>query len=365
MQILILTKQYPKPESSMWDSSFIHVRSLYYAQHGFQVTVLCFSCSVGYQIDGIKVISPQEYMKRPSRFDILASHASNIRNHYRFIKRFENNFTHIVFFFHGHEIVRVADVYPPPYSFVKKSGALPKAARDLYDTFKLKLWHDYLIKLEPKAELVFVSNWLYNKFLLYTKIDPNLFADKVHIINNSVGKTFETYTYDLECNKEYDFITIRSDMDGSKYGADIVTGLALNNPGFKFLFIGKGNYFNFNQIPHNLTWQNKTLKHEEMLDYLNISRCALMPTRQDTQGVMSCEMMTYGIPLITSDIDINYEIFGGFPQVRFIDNLNTNIDLTPILNDLTAGLPYNKPQKYFADAVTGSEIKLFQSFLGN
>lgn len=50
------------------------------------------------------------------------------------------------------------------------------------------------------------------------------------------------------------------------------------------------------------------------------SKCALMLTRRDTQGVMSCELATYGIPLITSDLPVCKEIFRNVPNVSFISN---------------------------------------------
>ena len=38
-----------------------------------------------------------------------------------------------------------------------------------------------------------------------------------------------------------------------------------------------------------------------------------MPTRADAQGVMACEMATFGIPLITSNIDVCKEVFKELP----------------------------------------------------
>ena len=45
-----------------------------------------------------------------------------------------------------------------------------------------------------------------------------------------------------------------------------------------------------------------------------------MPTRRDSQGVMACELATYGIPLITSKLDVCFEIFDTFENVFFADN---------------------------------------------
>lgn len=102
----------------------------------------------------------------------------------------------------------------------------------------------------------------------------------------------------------------------------------------KFLLIGKGNYFNNNKKPQNLTWINQYLHHNEMMFCINQCRYALMPTRRDTQGVMSCELVTYGIPLITSDMPVCREIFGHIKGVIYIDNDNTDIDLSSLCADL-------------------------------
>lgn len=43
-------------------------------------------------------------------------------------------------------------------------------------------------------------------------------------------------------------------------------------------------------------------------------------TRRDTQGVWSCELVIYGIPLITSDLPVCREIFGKISSVAFMNN---------------------------------------------
>ena len=55
-----------------------------------------------------------------------------------------------------------------------------------------------------------------------------------------------------------------------------------------------------------------------------------MPTRADAQGVMMCEMVSYGIPLITSDIPVCHMVLDNVKNVYFIDNDNSNISLNEI-----------------------------------
>ena len=85
-----------------------------------------------------------------------------------------------------------------------------------------------------------------------------------------------------------------------------------------------------------------------------------MPTRVDSQGVMSCEMATFGIPLITSDLPVFYEIFHGFENVQYIDNKDA-VDLSSILVDIKATGTKNK--KYFLEKTIQEEIKIFNDIL--
>ena len=93
-----------------------------------------------------------------------------------------------------------------------------------------------------------------------------------------------------------------------------------------------------------------------------------MPTRVDSQGVMSCEMATFGIPLITSDLPVFYEIFHGFENVQYIDNKDAvdttnvnNVDQSSILVDIKATGTKNK--KYFLEKTIQEEIKIFNDIL--
>ena len=165
-------------------------------------------------------------------------------------------------------------------------------------------------------------------------------------------------------NGKYDFIIIRGNLDGSKYGVDIATELARNNPQYRFLLIGKGQFYQHYARPDNLEWINNVMSHDEIVQYMNQAKCALMPTRQDTQGLMTCEMATYGIPTITSDIPVCHEICDAFDNVKLIDNSNTALDLTPLLDELQKGVPYPKNPQYFAENTIGKEIVLFEKLAG-
>lgn len=114
--------------------------------------------------------------------------------------------------------------------------------QDLYDTFKLFIWRKYLPKVKDKSYFIFVSKWMKDEFLKWTKIDESMLLGRSSITYNSIGIDFEKNQYDENQEKEFDFCTIRGNLDGSKYSIDIVNRLALNTPNKKFVVVGKGDF---------------------------------------------------------------------------------------------------------------------------
>ena len=137
------------------------------------------------------------------------------------------------------------------------------------------------------------------------------------VIPNPVGEEFLVNSYSPRGSKPFDFVTIRP-LDGAKYAVDQVVKYAHSHPHNRFLLIGKGQYFAHNEKPKNLVWKDCFASPDEMLEVLSKSRCALMPTRLDAQGVSMCEMASYGIPLLTSDLDVCREMLSPFPNVGFL-----------------------------------------------
>jgi hypothetical protein len=85
MKILILTQSYITKEA--FDQAYAHTRALGYAKNGQKVVVLSFSAPTAYEVDKIPVMSEKTFYKsyNVKEFDIVASHAPNLRNHFRFI----------------------------------------------------------------------------------------------------------------------------------------------------------------------------------------------------------------------------------------------------------------------------------------
>ena len=77
---------------------------------------------------------------------------------------------------------------------------------------------------------------------------------------------------------------------------------------------------------------------------------------KDAQGVMACEMATFGIPLITSDIPVCREVFSDFGNVTYISNEKCDISLEGIYDKISN--KFRKNEKYFAKNTCGKEVRL-------
>ncbi len=360
---LVIAQNYPDLDGGI-SLQYIHSRNKVYVNNGIQVSVVSFCAKKDYVIDGINVYTYKTFRKEISsrRFDVLISHAPNLKRHFPFLLRYQRRFKNIFFFFHGHEILIRSREYPKPYSYKK---GMPQIVNDIYDIIKLGVWRWYFRIIAPKAQFIFVSRYLYGKFLDYVGIDEKIIENKKHIIHNCVGEVFERASYKVEYPKKYDFITIRGNIDTSTCAIDIVNQIAEKNSKYRFCIVGKGRFYLFYDKPDNVDWIAENLKHEDIIKLLNSSYCALMPTRQDTQGVMACEMATYGMPLITSDIDICHEIFEGFENVRFIDNDEKEIDIEPLFEELRKRFSLKKVNYYFQSNTVMREIMLFRKYVNH
>ena len=359
-KVLVLAAYYPTVDGAR-PLYYIHSRNLYYQANNIDVTVLNFSVKKGYIFDGIKIISLAEFDKKEAdKYNILILHAANIRNHYKFLVQYGSLFEKKIFVFHGHEILHISKYYPAPYDFMVKKSVINGFLQDRYDDLKIAIWRRYFLKNIHNVRLIFVSKWIYKQFLRELNVREKRLMNNAKIISNSIGKIFEEMERKTD-NIVFDFLTIRSNMDDSKYGVDIVIKLAETYPNYKFCLIGKGNIFNYLKKPENLFWISKEMTHEEIVQYINKSRIALVPTREDTQGLIACEMASCGMPLITSDIEVCREVFSDCPRCAFINN--DEPDLEKALRMLSKDTKENKAwQRYYARNTIIKEIEFIKKY---
>ncbi len=352
-KVLVACADYPyKNNVSM---EYVHVRNIEYRKNNIVLDVLNFNAKNDYTIDEIRVFTLENIENKIEEYRdyILVCHAPNIRNHYFFLKKYEKIFKKVIFVLHGHEIVEKSKVYPPAYSF-KKENFIINIFTKFYDKVKIFIWKNYLKKRDIK--LIFVSKFLRDEFKKNFKVGQDFINKKTVVIHNSVSYEFEINKYDQEAKKLYDFITIRSNLDSSVYCVDLIVDIAEKNIDRKFLIIGKGSYFEHRNLPDNISFVKGTFRHEDLLGYINQARYALMPTRRDSQGVMSCELATFGIPLITSDLEVCKEMFSDFKNVALLNNEDIAQEVKKIEKiSLKSG---NQNEKFYKENTIYKEIEL-------
>lgn len=349
MEVLILVQDYPN-DNNKYAMNYVHTRNLEYIKHNLTITVLSFSAQHSYQYEGIGVISLQDFKIKYAEvvFDLVISHAPNLRNHIRLLKEHESNFKKVLFFIHGHEVMRMSKYYPKPYSYLR-TNHLKEFSRDLYDLFKLKILKRYFLSMfkKKKIKIIFVSNWMRDVFLENIPIDPKLLLDNSYVVSNSMNSIFLEKNYSFEKPLKADFITVRP-LDNSKYAVDLVVELAKKHPSLSFHIYGKGNYFSYNEKPKNVEVFQEFFTPNDMAERLNHYRCALLPTRLDAQGVLMCEVATYGMPLVTSSLPICKEMLASFNNVFYFDNDKIDINLNEVLEGINLAAPSEKMKNIFS-----------------
>lgn len=361
MKILILTEDYPTLDKK--PQAFVHTRVLGYLSESseMKVVVLSFKAEKDYEIDGIKVITLRSYKEKLDGYDnfqILISHAPNLRHHINFIGKYSKNFCDVIFFFHGHEVLQINRYYPKPYEYMPQSKPIFSLMQSFYDRVKLYVIKNTIIQLKDKVHLVFVSQWMMDEFSKNINLNRDILKKISVIIYNSVAAVFESENYTGATKNSRDFVTIRTNWDKSKYCIDVVCALAKNNPQNTFSIYGKGEYFKHNEKPDNVEIHEQHLNHSEILEALARHKCALMPSRLDSQGVMACEMVTYGIPLITSDLPVLKEVLKNFDNVYFINNKKTNVNLDLLLSKIRKD--NKKVNDFFSKNTIKKEVEFFE-----
>lgn len=346
MNILVLSQAYPSYENK-YAMGYVHTRCVKYRELGHNVTVLSFSASIKYNYEDVLVCPSVEDFYQ---YDLIVSHAPNVKNHMRTLLALKGH--RVVVFFHGHEVLKTYSDYPAPF-FWKNSNLLKRKFVGVYDYLKLKLmglWLKHLSK-HNKLGLVFVSRWMREQFERNIGVPANIFGN-VDIIENAVNDCFAKEHYFPNENLSADFLTIRP-LDESKYALDVVLKFAEANPGKTFHIYGRGDFFKYYSMPSNVEWFDRYLSQKEIPKLLNNYTAVLMPTRYDAQGVMVCEMATYGIPVITSNISVCQEMLNDFVNVSFIDNLSLDFSIeipTPVSE---------KNKRFFSDELINRELVFF------
>ncbi len=321
MKVIVLAEGYPSPEN-FYNLAYIHSRLLYYVRNGIAVKVLSFQAKAPYQFEGVAVVDKHTFSRTDStsNYDIVISHAPNLRNHFLFVLKNIKQIKRLLFFIHGHEVLIKRDYYPRPFEF-DHAGKRKELIHSVYDLIKVRILNlilTQLLKRKPTT-LVFVSEWMKIEALRNLGLDSDRFGESLVIINNNINESFYENSYTPAAELWGDFITIRP-LDNPKYAVDIVLDIAQANPKKSFHIYGRGQLFRHRALPANVVWHDRFVPQKEMIQILCHFRTALMPTRLDSQGVSVCEFASFGIPTYTSNLPVCKMMVGDFENVRFFSN---------------------------------------------
>lgn len=359
--LLVLVQGYPGP-GDRYNMAYVHTRLLQYAAAGWPLRVLNFGTRTDYVFEGIEVLSEAGWRRADKEADLLISHAPNLRNHLRFLLGPGSRIPRWLFFFHGHEVLKKSAYYPPPYPFARRHGQIWQAADAVYDRLKLAIWHQFLPGLlyGGRLEMVFVSEWMRQAFLACVPIAPQLVTPHSTVIPNGIHPCFLSQRWQGEPAEPLaDFVTIRP-LDQPKYAVDQVRDLAEAHPRLRFDVYGRGEFFRHYPPPPNLRWFDRFLQPEEMPALLQRYRAALMPTRLDAQGVMMCELASFDMPVITSDLPICREMLAGFPRVGYF---GPETDLETLLQSCLSAPAAPDRRRFAAEATIARELELIERLL--
>jgi glycosyltransferase involved in cell wall biosynthesis len=350
-RLLILVEDYPSPQN-LYAGAYVHTRVRAYLASGLDCTVLSFQARGSYQHEGVQVRSEADCapLLRRGGFELVISHAPNLRNHLRFLAAERRHLPACLFFIHGHELLETRRYYPRPFAYDRR-GRARRLLQALYDPLKLavlrRLWG--AVHRSGKVWVVFVSGWMRDASLRSLRLAPaeaEALLQHSDLIPNPAGEIFLEKNYQPVEELLADLVTIRP-FDNPKYGVDLVHAAALANPELRFHLYGRGRYFQHHAPPANLTVTEGYVGHAQMPALLNRFRAALLPTRLDAQGVLMCELASYGIPLLTSDLPICREMLDGFPNVAYLPNDSFQRPLEDILSALRGRRPSREQKARF------------------
>lgn len=356
MKICVVCQEYPSAERP--DAmAFTHARNLYYLKQGHEVHVLSFGASSGYDWDGLKIRPEADFDDNlVESFDIFVFHSPNLRNHLRFILRHGSSIRAKVLIAHGHEFIdwcnQSGGFFPFDLTW-KRRLKIPLVRA--YDWLKIKVWSWYFQKQSGNLSLVFVSDWLRRNAEACMGVNLSQLLN-VSVIANPVHPVFQSANYDPSAPKQAHFVTLRP-FDEPKYAVDVVVEFARRHPQWTVDIYGKGRFFDHNPAPPNVRVIQAKFPQTEMPELFNKYRAALLPTRWDSQGVLMCEMATFGMPLVVSNIEICKLMVGEFENVAFIDNE------APELRSLPAQTleRHSLKQTFGPEATVARELELFDS----
>ncbi len=311
-EYLVVTPDYPS-ENNKYATAFVHSRVKKYAEAGLKVEVF----KVNRRIWG-KPLHGEKY--NYENIDVECGNLHELKQ-----KIINNNYkkilvhfgyksvislilsvtkeTPIIIWFHGSDIIS----WRRRTYNLTKSNCLRFFVYSFLNVFQRKFLKKIFTKYPNQIYPVFVSKWLHE--VGEEDIGLKGKIKNYNIIPNIIDEDLFVYQKKI-IEDRFNFLTIRS-FDTRKYANDMVTEaiIKLANKSFfsqlHFTICGKGKMWNNLTKPlkkyKNVELNNNFFNHKEIVDLHKQHGVMLMPSRQDTHGISTCEGMSSGLVAISSN----------------------------------------------------------------
>ena len=334
-----MSELYPSKEN-IYSAMYVHARVIEYAKlgHSCNIYKLNKKKNEEYLFENIKVYEgKQDYLKakiNENKFDIIVMHAPNPDEKYFVLNNFSNS--NVICWMHGLDSVSGAFTYP--YAGNKLLHPIRFLFRFKEDIRKIISWKKFINYFNPK--IVVVSKWMkeeaerFLKIKLYnTIVIPNHIDEDIFQFKQRLGKVKSIVCIRPHSSAKYAIDLAIKSFSNSKYTLDIY---------------GVGELIDYHKnmardCNANVNFIEKMFNRDELSKILNKYDLAIMPTRHDTHGVIVCEMLLGGLPVITSEIGMGNSEYKTRGSI-FLDN--NNFEVEDIIDDINKHNKLDSMSKY-------------------
>ena len=309
---LVVTPGYPSEEKK-YNNAFVHARIKNYIKAGLNVEVFSYSKNpfarpqngATYVYDTVTVeqgnISELKNKLKTSKYDKVLIHFA-IKSALSCVLNANPN-TPVIVWCHGVDVI----AWHRRLYNLRFANIVKFTGYAVLNTFQRIYLHWIAKQYEDRITFVFVSQWL--KKIMEKDIWRVNQIKNYHIIPNVVDDKVFTY-YPKDPKDRLKILSIRS-FNSRNYANDQTVKaiqLLAEKPYFNelsFTLCGDGRLWKSTVAPlmdfRNVTLCRRFFSHKEIVQLHREHGVILMPSRQDTHGVSTCEAMCSGLVPISSN----------------------------------------------------------------
>ena len=309
---LIVTPGYPSEEKK-YNNGFVHARVKNYLKAGLDIDVFSYDKNpfakrkngVHYNWEGVQVergnIGELREKLKKQKYDKILMHFA-IQSAVKCVIKAAPQ-TPIIIWCHGVDVIS----WRRRLYNLRLKNAIKFAGYMVFNTLQRLYLHCVALKHKYRLTFVFVSNWL--KDIAERDIWLKERLKNAFIIPNIVDENMFVYQQKKPADR-LEILSIRSFASRNYANDQTVNAIRLlsKKPYFrelKFTICGDGRLWNHTVAPlrkyENVTLNRRFYSRDEIVQLHSKNGVMLMPSRQDTQGVSTCEGMSSGLVPVTSN----------------------------------------------------------------